>query len=214
MKTHNQNEWSVRNQIGYTSFRQDSYLKFICKLFLSQRSSFKLLAWGARGPEIGYLLLPSRDMAEIPLKRCKSSTQPTNQQSTILPTVICDISECWTYNLSFVTDRLTGRQTDGRIYGQTRRHKQMNDLHKTHLNRNIYFPRIGAIKGFPTSRKYCISMMLHPSRKDAGQGGTSNWSPDQWSLPCGWIGPWSNVPNTRVIRFLWLPAITVMRWIK
>ena len=29
--------------------------------------------------EIGYLLLPSRDMAEIPLKRRKSSIQPTNQ---------------------------------------------------------------------------------------------------------------------------------------
>ena len=29
--------------------------------------------------EIGYLPLPSRDMAEIPLKRRKSSIQPTNQ---------------------------------------------------------------------------------------------------------------------------------------
>ena len=29
--------------------------------------------------EIGYLPLPSRDMAEIPLKRHKSSIQPTNQ---------------------------------------------------------------------------------------------------------------------------------------
>ena len=29
--------------------------------------------------EIGYLLLPSRDMAEIPLKGSKSSIQPTNQ---------------------------------------------------------------------------------------------------------------------------------------
>ena len=27
--------------------------------------------------EVGYLLLPSRDMAEIPLKRRKSSIQPT-----------------------------------------------------------------------------------------------------------------------------------------
>ena len=31
--------------------------------------------------EIGYLLIPSRDMAEIPLKRPKSTIQPTNQQS-------------------------------------------------------------------------------------------------------------------------------------
>ena len=30
--------------------------------------------------EIGYLLLPSRDMVEIPLKRRKSSIQPTNIQ--------------------------------------------------------------------------------------------------------------------------------------
>ena len=34
-------------------------------------------------PEIGYLLLPSRDMADIPLKRRKSSIQPTNQK--VLP---------------------------------------------------------------------------------------------------------------------------------
>ena len=50
----------------------------------------KLLACRARGPgsiprlaiwisEIGYLLLPSRDMTEIPLKRRKSLIQPTNQ---------------------------------------------------------------------------------------------------------------------------------------
>ena len=32
--------------------------------------------------EIGYLLLPSSDMAEIPLKRRKSSIQPTNQLLT------------------------------------------------------------------------------------------------------------------------------------
>ena len=51
----------------------------------------KLLACGARGPgfdfrlrhlnfqRLVYLLLPSRDMVEIPLKRRKSSIQPTNQ---------------------------------------------------------------------------------------------------------------------------------------
>ena len=33
--------------------------------------------------EIGNLLLPSRDMAEIPLKRLKSSIQPTNQPTKI-----------------------------------------------------------------------------------------------------------------------------------
>ena len=54
----------------------------------------KLLACGARGPgfqlipglvatisEIGYLLLPSRDMAERSLKWRKFSKQPTNQQT-------------------------------------------------------------------------------------------------------------------------------------
>ena len=33
---------------------------------------------------LGYLLPCSRDMAEIPLKRRKSSIQPTNQPSSIL----------------------------------------------------------------------------------------------------------------------------------
>ena len=35
LKTNSQNDWSVTNQIGYTGFRQYSYLKFICRLFLS-----------------------------------------------------------------------------------------------------------------------------------------------------------------------------------
>ena len=58
----------------------------------------KLLAGVARGPrfdsrlchlnsEIGYLLLPSRDMAEIPLKRRKSSIQPTNQPTNQPPSL-------------------------------------------------------------------------------------------------------------------------------
>ena len=34
--------------------------------------------------EIGYILLQSRDIAEISLKRRKSSTQPTNQPSDIV----------------------------------------------------------------------------------------------------------------------------------
>ena len=37
-----------------------------------------LATWNS---EIDYLLLPSREMAEIPLKRRKSSIQPTNQFS-------------------------------------------------------------------------------------------------------------------------------------
>ena len=56
----------------------------------------KLLACGARSPgfdsrlatwipEIGYCLLPSHNMAEIPLKRLKSSIQPTNQLNKLFP---------------------------------------------------------------------------------------------------------------------------------
>ena len=41
--------------------------------------------------EIGYLLLPSRHMAEIPLKRRKSSIQPTNQPTII---IMCEIHNC------------------------------------------------------------------------------------------------------------------------
>ena len=56
----------------------------------------KRLACGARDPipdlatwisEIGYLLLLSRNMAEIPLKRRKSSIQPTNHSVQVLYTV-------------------------------------------------------------------------------------------------------------------------------
>ena len=35
VKTNSQNDWSVTNQIEYTGLRQDSYLVFICMLFLS-----------------------------------------------------------------------------------------------------------------------------------------------------------------------------------
>ena len=42
----------------------------------------RLAAWIS---EIGYLLLPSRDMAEIPLKWRKSSIQPTNQPKMYTP---------------------------------------------------------------------------------------------------------------------------------
>ena len=63
----------------------------------------KLFACGAREPgvgfpasplefsEIGYLMLPSRDMAEIPLKRCKSWIQPTNQLQSKIEKVPRDI---------------------------------------------------------------------------------------------------------------------------
>ena len=33
VKTRDQNDWSVTNQIEYTGFRQDSYLNYICRLY-------------------------------------------------------------------------------------------------------------------------------------------------------------------------------------
>ena len=38
--------------------------------------------------DIGYLLLQSRDMGEIPLKRRKSSIQPTNQRTINTMTLV------------------------------------------------------------------------------------------------------------------------------
>ena len=46
----------------------------------SKRTGVRFPASPLEFSEIGYLLLPRRDMAEIPLKRRKSSIQPTNQQ--------------------------------------------------------------------------------------------------------------------------------------
>ena len=51
------------------------------------RGSIPRLA--TRISEIGYLLLPSRDMVEIPLKQRKPSIQPTNQKKK-LKLHICD----------------------------------------------------------------------------------------------------------------------------
>ena len=75
----------------------------------------KLLACGARGPawvrfqasplefsEIGYLLLPSRNVAETLLKRHKSSIQPTNHNFAWIPSMrkLASISSAWClYNL-------------------------------------------------------------------------------------------------------------------
>ena len=41
VKTHNQKEWSVPNQIEFTGLRQNSYLLFIWRLFITPSSSFK-----------------------------------------------------------------------------------------------------------------------------------------------------------------------------
>ena len=50
-------------------------------------------------PEIGYLLLPSRDICEIPLKRRKSSIQPTNNS------VMLSVNFNLCHNFSVVKDR-------------------------------------------------------------------------------------------------------------
>ena len=47
--------------------------------------------------EISYLLLPSRDKAEIPLKQCKSSIQPTNQSN--IYKLICP---CFLFHVNFI----------------------------------------------------------------------------------------------------------------
>ena len=46
LKTNNQNDWSLTNQIEYADFRQDSNLQSLCKLFKSLRSSFNALVVG------------------------------------------------------------------------------------------------------------------------------------------------------------------------
>ena len=75
----------IQEQTNYTRFTTT------CNMGSSGGRVVKLLACGARGPgfrfpasplefsEIGYLMLKSSDMAEIPLKRHKSSIQPANQ---------------------------------------------------------------------------------------------------------------------------------------
>ena len=45
VKTHNQNEWSVTNQIGYTGFRRDSYLKFIWRLFYRKGPALSIMVY-------------------------------------------------------------------------------------------------------------------------------------------------------------------------
>ena len=71
----------------------------------------KLSACGARGPgsiprlatlisEIGYPLLPSRGMAELPLNRRKSSIQPTNQAGWYFRSYY--INELWVCESVFI----------------------------------------------------------------------------------------------------------------
>ena len=91
------------------------FLSILQKIEISvqKRSSggvvVKLLACGARGPgfdtrsrryvsEIGYLLLPSRDMAERSLKRHKSSKQPTNRVQKSK----CFCCLKWNYQVRFI----------------------------------------------------------------------------------------------------------------
>ena len=50
--------------------------------------------------EIGYLLLPSRDMAEIPLKRRKSSIQPTENAGPVQFTMEAGYGHCRVIALS------------------------------------------------------------------------------------------------------------------
>ena len=94
----NKDEFEVKLQLSYRLNFLLILLNLVDILPLMGGSSggvvVKLLAWGARGPgfdspprrsvsQIGYLPLPSRDMAEISLKRRKSLIQPTNQPTNL-----------------------------------------------------------------------------------------------------------------------------------
>ena len=90
---------SVAQSIGCKMIKIGSYRKCFIKLrdlgaAVAEWLSSCLVDQEVRGSiprlatwisEIGYLLLPSRDMAEIPLERRKSSIQPTNQSCISSP---------------------------------------------------------------------------------------------------------------------------------
>ena len=80
----------------------------------------KLLACGARGPgfdfpasplefsEIGYLLLPSRNMAEIPLNRRKFSKNQPNQQQFTNKVFLFQDSEAYSLLLEQIAPKESG----------------------------------------------------------------------------------------------------------
>ena len=74
----------------------------------------------------GYLLLPSRDMAEIPLKWCKSSTQPTN----LLKSFKAVCSSTWKY----MWKRDCQEKCDDQQKGDYRAEWRTSRRHRTHLS--------------------------------------------------------------------------------
>ena len=54
-------------------------VEWLCSWLAEQEVRGSITGLATWISEIGYLLLPSRDMAEIPIKRRKSSIHPTNQ---------------------------------------------------------------------------------------------------------------------------------------
>ena len=75
----------------------------------------RVLACGTRGSgfdsrpecsEIGYLLLPSRDMAEIPLKRRKSSIQPTKAYQNLNTWLLRPVTQLKSLNVTCICVRV------------------------------------------------------------------------------------------------------------
>ena len=82
----------------FVDWKQISFLTIQKGAAMAKWLSSWLAEQGARGSiprlatwisEIGYLLLPCRNMAEIPLKRQKSSIQPTNQPNYTKRSTCC-----------------------------------------------------------------------------------------------------------------------------
>ena len=120
--------------------------------------------------EIGYLLLPSRDMTEIQLKRCKSSMQPTNQINRSIKTKWQHSKEfmCHLQNIAFrdyqesVTTRQTDRQTPDKMFAiyasqATQKHPEMllANFHRTDIN------AIWIINHFICKHFYLIVVIYH-----------------------------------------------------
>ena len=69
--------WKVR--LNFLSTMKPPVAEWLSSWLVEQEVRDSIPGLATWISEIGYLLLPSRDMAEIPLKRRKFSMQPTNQ---------------------------------------------------------------------------------------------------------------------------------------
>ena len=78
------NTWNTQLLLSYSfTFEVAAVEYWLSSLLAEQEVQSSIPGLAATISEIGYLLLPSRDMAERLLKRRKSSKQPTNQPTII-----------------------------------------------------------------------------------------------------------------------------------